>query len=295
MSARLLNSFPFRFMRWRLGIKGSDAATDRQLEQMMVDRITASDLDAAVVLAFDAVYDRDGRRDVENTHLYVSNDYVEALANRHANVLYGCSVHPYRTDAAEEVERCVRAGAVLVKWLPIVQGFNPADERCFPVYDVLAHHGVPLLSHTGGEQSLPRLDESVADPMLLEPALKRGVTVIAAHCGTRSRLGETDYLPQFVDLARRYERCYGDTAALSLPTRWYAYPTILKDRVVREKLVHGSDWPIPAFPPPGQVGVGASLKVMGERDWLQRDIRIKRELGFDEAYWRRAGEVIRKR
>ena len=40
------------------------------------------------------------------------------------------------------------AGAVLLKWLPIVQNFNPADERCFPFYEALAHHKLPLLSHT---------------------------------------------------------------------------------------------------------------------------------------------------
>ena len=83
------------------------------------------------------------------------------------------------------------------------------------------------------------------------------------------------------------------TAALSLPTRWYAYRELLKDRVVREKLVHGSDWPIPAFPPPGQVGWVETMEAMRTRDWLQRDIVVKRCLGFDEAYWQRAGHVLR--
>ena len=125
----------------------------RQARPTRIDE--TEQLDAAVVLAFDAVYDRDGRLDCANTHLYVTNDYVIELCRRHPKMLFGASVHPYRKDAVAEIERCVEAGAVLLKWLPIVQDFNPADERCFPFYEALAHHKLPLLSHTGGEKSLP--------------------------------------------------------------------------------------------------------------------------------------------
>src|SRR5262249_38969794 len=40
-------------------------------------------IDAAVVLAFDAVHDGDGRLDAENTHLYVTNDYASELTRDH--------------------------------------------------------------------------------------------------------------------------------------------------------------------------------------------------------------------
>jgi len=294
MSPRLRDSPAFRFIRWRLGMAGSDERTERELERTLVERIDQTQkLDAAVVLAFDAVYDRDGRLDEANTHLYVSNDYVIELARRHSKILFGASIHPYRKDAVVELERCVKAGAVLLKWLPIVQNFNPADSRCFPFYEALAHHKLPLLSHTGGETALPQLDRSVADPMLLEPALKRGVTVIAAHCGTRSRPFETDYLPQFVRLAQTHENLYGDTAALNLPARGYAYDVILKNKAVREKLVHGSDWPIIALPSIRRVGLGESIRLMKERNWMRRDVLIKERLGFDDDYWHRAAKVVR--
>ena len=294
MSDRLQRSAAFRFMRWRLGIKGYDEATERQLERKLAETIDQTEiLDAAVVLAFDAVYDRDGRRDDANTHLYVTNDYVIELARRHPKILFGASVHPYRKDAVAELERCVAAGAVLMKWLPITQDMNPADDRCAPFYEALAHHKLPLLSHTGGEKSLPNLDTSVADPRLLEPALKRGVTVIAAHCGTRSAPGETDFCPEFMGMCHRHEHFYGDTSALSLPTRAYAYERVLRDRTVREKLVHGSDWPIPALPPVMSLTWRQSAGVMRESNWMRRDVLIKQHLGFDDAYWRRAAKVLR--
>jgi len=141
---------------------------------------------------------------------------------------FGASINPLRKDAIPELERCIAAGAVLLKWLPIVQGFNPADERCIPFYEALAHHKLPLLSHTGGEKSLIRLNDEYADPILLEPALKRGLTVIAAHCGTRSAPFEPDYYQGFLKLLHKYENLYGDTAALNLPARMSVYGELLK-------------------------------------------------------------------
>src|SRR5581483_8078496 len=100
MSRRLRNSFTARFARWRLGIPNDfGEAFDRLTESKLVDTIDgAVPLDAAVVLAFDAVYDEDGNFDSENTHLYVTNDYVAELADRHTKVLFGASIHPYRKD-----------------------------------------------------------------------------------------------------------------------------------------------------------------------------------------------------
>jgi predicted TIM-barrel fold metal-dependent hydrolase len=293
MSAKLLNSLPFRFMRWRLGLKGSDEQTERDLEAKLIETINeTTKLDAAVVLAFDAVHDRDGNIDLANTHLYVKNDYVIELAARNPKMLFGASIHPYRKDAVEELERCVKAGAVLLKWLPITQNFNPADAKCIPFYEALAHHRLTLLCHTGGEQSLPQLDKSTADPMLLKPALDRGVRVIMAHCGTRSTPFEQDYLTQFMQCAQDYEHCYGDTSALCLPARSHAFGPILQNKAVRDKLVHGSDWPIIAIPPASKIGWANAWDLMHERNWMKRDVMIKEHLGFDEAYGHRGAKVL---
>jgi uncharacterized protein len=192
-----------------------------------------------------------------------------------------------------EIERCIAAGAVLLKWLPVVQGFSPADERCIPFYEALAHHKLPLLSHTGGEQSLPQLDHLVEDPSLLKLALQRGVTVIAAHCGTRSMPWGQDYLPQFMRMAQEYEHFYGDTSALNLPTRSYAWRQLLANEVVRGKLVHGSDWPIIPLPPVRDLPPRELIGLMREQNWLKRDVLIKRRLDLHEAYWHRAGNILR--
>lgn len=293
MSRHLLDTLAFRFMKWRLGVEGEDDGTERAIADKLVRTVDETQkLDAVVMLAFDAVHDGDGRLDDKRTHLYVTNDYAIELCGKHRKLKFGASVHPYRKDAVAELERCVKAGAVLMKWLPIVQGFNPADARCISFYEALAHYNLPLLSHTGGEKSLPNTDTTVADPALLEPALHRGVKVIMAHCGTKSAPGETDYVQTFMRYARDYEHCYGDTAALCLPTRSHAFPLVLKDKVVREKLVHGSDWPIIALPPATQLSPLQTLRAIAEPNWMKRDVMIKEALGFDDAYWHRGAKVL---
>lgn len=292
MSRRLLDSLPFRFMRWRLGLEGEDRRTERALEATLARTIAESGVDKAVILAFDGVHDEGGRFDESRTHLYVTNDYVIELANRHDSMLFGASVHPYRKDAVAEVERCVAAGAVLMKWLPPTQGMDPSNSRCIPFYEALAHYGLPLLCHTGGEASLPRVDDRLADPKLLEPALKRGVTVIMAHCGTQSMPWQPDYLSDFIRLAQEYEHCYGDTAALNLPSRWYSLQAALTHPVICQKVIHGSDWPILSLPPVRQTG-SQFWHLLSEPNWMRRDVQIKRFLGFDQAYWLRGTQILR--
>src|SRR4051794_26020010 len=81
VSQRLRDSVVFRFMRWRLGIKHEDGdPLDREIEAKLVETVNGTtDLDAVVLLAFDAVYDRDGRHSEDDTHLYVANDYAHDL------------------------------------------------------------------------------------------------------------------------------------------------------------------------------------------------------------------------
>jgi predicted TIM-barrel fold metal-dependent hydrolase len=250
------------------------------------------ELDAAVVLAFDAVHTPDGKVDGANTHFHVANDYVHRLAQAHPKVLFGCSVHPYRKDAAMELARCKAMGAVLCKWLPITQGFSPADPECEPFYEALAALKMPLLCHTGGEKSLPQLRPDTADPNLLRGALKRGVTVILAHCGTRSTFTETDHYEAFARLVKEYEHAWGDTSALLLPTRWSGLTRAAEDEAVRAKLLHGSDWPILPLPLPHAMSTRATLDALAERNWVRRDILIKQQLGMGEDYWGRAARVL---
>lgn len=294
MSRTLLDSLPFRFMRWKFGLVGEDTTTERTLEELLARTVAgANPVNAAVVLAFDAVHDSEGKRDSARTHFEVANDYVRDVTRTYPGLFYGASIHPYRRDAVAELERVARDGAVLIKWLPITQDIDPSDARCVPFYEALAHLGIPLLSHTGWERTLPTANTRVADPALLRPALERGVTVIMAHCGTRSFYGESCHVDSFMRMAREWERCYGDTSALNLPTRAYGWRRLLDDDVVREKLVHGSDWPILPLPPLRRVGLAGAVSLLRERNWMRRDALVKQRLGLEGDYWTRAARLLR--
>src|SRR5438128_1118565 len=109
ISRKLFNSASMRFIRWRFGLSDIDERTERIFEQTLIDTLNDTpQLDAAAVLAFDAVHTPDGQLDPVNTHFHVQNDYVARLAKQHPKVLFGASIHPYRKDASAELERCAK-------------------------------------------------------------------------------------------------------------------------------------------------------------------------------------------
>jgi hypothetical protein len=94
-------------------------------------------------------------------------------------------------------------------------------------------------------------------------------------------------------MAREFEHCYGDTSALNLPTRAYGWRRLIEDDVVRDKLVHGSDWPILPLPPIRHTGWRDAIALMREKNWMRRDALVKQRLGLEGEYWRRAGRLLR--
>jgi hypothetical protein len=80
---------------------------------------------------------------------------------------------------------------------------------------------------------------------------------------------------------------------MSLPNRWYAFDRLLADPVARARLVHGSDWPVPAFPDPRRVGLRGTRALLREKNQLRRDVLVKRAMGLtDGGYWERAGALV---
>src|SRR6478672_371144 len=59
--------------------------------------------------------------------MYVPNDVVLELAATHPEFLAGVSIHPARSDALEELDRCLERGAVLMKCLPNCQNIDCSD------------------------------------------------------------------------------------------------------------------------------------------------------------------------
>jgi len=138
--------------------RDGDAAVCRKIS---ADVAASEEVDAAVILAFDAVVDRRGEVDRARTHLYVPNGFVSRMTREHPNLLFGASVNPYRRDALERLSRVAEEGAVLLKWLPPVQRIDPADPALRRFYERLVALDLPLLVHTGPEAAFPDADPTL--------------------------------------------------------------------------------------------------------------------------------------
>jgi predicted TIM-barrel fold metal-dependent hydrolase len=82
----------------------------------------------------------------------VSNDEVADFAAANADIaLAFASINPHRgADGVREARRLVDAGRVRgLKLHPPLQEFWPSDRIAYPLYEVFAAAGLPVLFHTG--------------------------------------------------------------------------------------------------------------------------------------------------
>jgi predicted TIM-barrel fold metal-dependent hydrolase len=263
--------------------------------------VRESSLDAAVILAQDEPYREDGTKIEGAGSFYVPNDYVFGLARAHREFLPAVSIHPARPDALDELERCLAAGAVMLKCLPNCQNIDWNLPRYTPFLERMAASGLILLAHTGSERTLPVLEPRLADPRVLTCALEIGVTCIAAHSGTGMVLVDPDYFEVFAEMTRRFPRLYGDNSALVAPNFRFR-PSALRRMLEPElaaRILHGSDVPVLVT---GVLAWAAGM--LSWRDWresarienpIERDARLKRALGFGEETFTRLAGLLRKR
>jgi mannonate dehydratase len=218
----------------------------------------------ALLLAFDAHHDERGVAWPVHTPFRIPDAYAAAVARRRPERFgWIASVHPYREDAVPALERAVADGAVAVKWLPNAMGMDPASPRCDPFYDAMVRLGLPLLTHGGDEAAVHgKREDHLANPLRLRRPLERGVRVIVAHCASLGRGVDLDRGPDgprvrnFELFARlmgepRYEgRLFGDLSAIVQRNRVpECLPELLRREEWQDRLLHGSDYPLPGVVP----------------------------------------------
>lgn len=270
---------------------------DRLYVERLLEWVRSSSLGAIVILAQDHVYDSGGRvMDGSGFH-HVPNAYALELARQHREFLPAVSIHPARADAMDELERCLAGGAVMMKCLPNCQNIDCNDRRYTAFWERMAEAGLPLLAHTGGEHTLPVVCAEFSDPRTLTLPLKCGVTVIAAHCATKSGLFDPEYFHVFAEMTRRYANLYGDISAFNVPIRGRHTRECVREPLV-ERMVHGSDLPVPVH--------GHFSWLRGFVDWktfrrcermrnpIERDYQLKVAMGFPPAVFTRAWRLLRR-
>jgi predicted TIM-barrel fold metal-dependent hydrolase len=287
------------FMLHQLGLPADalEADLDTLYADFLLRKIRdAPSIDAVVLLAHEQVYDERGELQHDRGTMYVPNDLVLTLAKQHPEFLAAVSINPARRDAVAELERCAAEGAVLMKCLPNCQNINPSNTRYRRFWETMAELRLPLLAHTGGEHTVEVVEFRYGDPKLLRLPLECGVTVIAAHCATRSGVFERDYFSDWRQMTAEFPNLYGDISALVSLNRCGHLRDCL-DPEILPRILHGSDFPVP---------------VLGHRLWLQRwidtptfrrcqaienplerDWQYKRALGFGDETLTRLGALLR--
>jgi len=264
-------SSPVRFLRTRFykGAAGiyDDARADALYVERLVDLWTHH-RGRALLLAFDEHYSEAGKVIEEHTEFYTPNDYVFRVASEHPELFVPCaSVHPYRADALDELSRVAERGAVAVKWLPNAMGMDPLAERCQAFYERMAELKLVLISHAGEEQAVEAEEaQELGNPLRLRRPLDAGVRVVVAHCASLGKSHDLD-APQDTQgkhplrsayrLFRRLAEeprakglLYGDVSAMTQFNRSGGpLQETLRDAELHERLLNGSDYPLPGIDP----------------------------------------------
>ncbi|MHC4955714.1 MAG: amidohydrolase family protein [Planctomycetota bacterium] len=251
----------FEIYRSSAGIKDLQYA-DAQYVGRLVDQIrNIKGHGRHLLLALDKHYTPAGEPELDKTEFYTPNDYVFQVAyNDPDRFVPAVSVHPYRKDAIAELERCAQRGARIVKWIPNAMGIDPAHAVCVPFYEKMKELGMVLLSHCGEEKAVhSEEDQRLGNPLRLRRPLDVGVTVIAAHCaslGTNPDLDDParperenfDLFLRLMDEERYEGRLLGEISAITQINRVpRPLRTMLQRTDLHDRLVNGSDYPLPAI------------------------------------------------
>ncbi len=255
-----MRSLQFDVYREIAGIRSEDTADADYIRTLLEIHRLCNPTGRLMMMAFDYAVDENGNELPERSTFFVPNRYAMELAAAHAELEAVASIHPYRKDAVERLEESAAKGAVAVKWLPNAMGMDPASPLWDNFYEAMERLNLPLISHAGHEYAVDGSAwQELGNPLRLRRALERGVRVVVAHCasyGSSEDLDRGGKAPSFDLFTRMFEeeswgdRLLGDFSVITALNRsGRPLRTILERRDWHQRLVHGSDWPVPAIGP----------------------------------------------
>jgi mannonate dehydratase len=217
-----------------------------------------------LLFAFERAHDERGAALPERSGFYVPDAYARDTARAHPQAFeWVASIHPFRADCVDALERAKRDGARAVKWLPAAMGMDPASPLCDRFYAAAARLGLPLISHAGRELAVVGMDaHDHGNPLKLRRALDAGVRVVIAHCASLGEDRDLDqgahgpYVASFGLFARMMEEpryaklLYGDVSAVTQVNRaGGTLAQLIARGEWHPRLLNGSDYPLPGIMP----------------------------------------------
>ncbi|MHC4513712.1 MAG: amidohydrolase family protein [Planctomycetota bacterium] len=295
LSKKITTGFNFAFLIRSLDLDTEAHGLDRAFELALARQVRESGLDKVAVLAQDWVYDGQGRPDRERTHFYVPNDYLFEVTAKHKRWMTPCvSINPDRRDCVEELSRCARKGARLLKIHPPTQGVDISDKKHARFFARCAELDILVMVHTGHEHAAPVLDIDLADPYRLTQALDAGCRVVACHSGSGWASDRPDYFAHFLEMVERHQRLWGDTSVMATGARNRDLGRAIQRGSLRDRLVHGSDFPFPSHPLAltSLLDTTTCLRLQGDKNLIRRDFAVKQALGIGRATAERSYRLV---
>jgi predicted TIM-barrel fold metal-dependent hydrolase len=138
---------------------------------------------------------------------------------------------------AAEAERQLALGAVAVKVHPVHGAFRVDRDDMYPVYDLCAERGVPVIVHTG-PSIFPGSQADAGDPALMDPiaAAYPSVPFVLAHGG------RGHWYADAAGMALARDNVWIDLAGLP-PKRLPDYYAGFDLPALARKWIFGTDWP----------------------------------------------------
>lgn len=233
----------------------------QRLQQLMADFPTGAKFN---LLSMAFHHDDDGHELPDKTTIYVPASHaVKTVAQHTERFLWSASIHPYQSDALEQLQQAIDNKTCAIKWLPPAMNIDPSSPRCDAFYRLLAKHKIPLLCHTGDEHAVDAGDlQKLGNPLLLRHALEHGVSVIMAHCASMGSNIDTDKGAKAKEVANidlfarlmadpNYDGLlYGEISAVTQVNREkHVLEKIVTTEAWQDRLLYGSDYPLPGVMP----------------------------------------------
>ncbi len=185
------------------------------------------------------------------------NEDVLALYEKNKDIIVPFfSINPNRPDALELIEFYYEKGFRGAKFLQNYWGVDTRDKKYKPYFEKLVSLNLPLVVHVGSESSVSSYKEYEKLDMLYQP-LELGVNTICAHMALgyetkdffrslsrRERNFNHEYFA-LLELLKTHKNLYADISALLTPVRAKVLRHLSNYTQVHEKLLYGSDFPVP--------------------------------------------------
>jgi uncharacterized protein len=304
VSKAMRDSYKFTIYLKSFGVTRAELET--QGDGLVVRRISeqiarSTNVLAAVILALDGAVDDQGNLDTNRTEVHVPNEFVARETAKFTNLLWGASINPLRHDALARLDWAATNGAVLVKWIPSIMLFDPADQRVVPFYRRMKELGLPLLCHAGQERSFTHARDELCDPEKLKLPLELGVTVIVAHIASTGENGGEPDMERLARMMAKYPNLYSEISSLTQVNKLGYLKAALTRAEFQGRLLYGTDFPLintalvsPWYYPLNLTA--AQMRQIGsmENPW-DRDMALKQSLGVPQEVFQRTAEIIRRR